>query len=234
MTRTSPLYSSSVRRGRSLPPPGCGESRPARPSPQTPGWNSPAADRSTLRRARCGRSQCALQSRRSYCSAPRRVARSRRHFALRTACLNQPSLVLLDYPLQIGTHLRNRLSRDRHLAALSASDDDVELAVARVLLRKVVTEVATATLLPLERGTRNDLRHRQEILEIERRVPSRIVLAISGDGNLGRPLSETPQRVECALHLLFAADDADELLHHRLQIVLDLERALAAGAVERL
>src|SRR6188474_2894063 len=102
---------------------------------------------------------------RSYHSSRRRVGRSRRYF-VRTIG-RQPLLVFLDDLLEIFAHFRNRLARHLHLTVRSPPDDNVELAVARVLLRKIVAEVPAAALLSLQIGARDDLRYGQQILKIE-------------------------------------------------------------------
>src|SRR5437773_4648379 len=116
-------------------------------------------------------------------------AHSRRRCAPAIVSLQSPLFVLLDYPLEVFADFRNRLSRHLHLPTLPALDDDVELAVTRILLREIVAEVSTATLFSLQSGTSDDLGDGQQIPQIERRVPPRIVLAVSGHRNLLRPLS---------------------------------------------
>ncbi len=56
----------------------------------------------------------------------------------------------------------------------------------RVLLRIVVAEVRAAAFLALERRAGDDLGNRQQIVQIEGRVPAGVVLAIPGDARLGR------------------------------------------------
>src|SRR5436190_18949542 len=73
----------------------------------------------------------------------------------------------------------------------------------------------TAAFLSLESGACDDLGYRQQILQVERGVPSRIVLAVTGHRNLSRALAQRLQRLERPSHVVFASHDPDELLHCR-------------------
>src|SRR5262249_58838618 len=64
--------------------------------------------------------------------------------------------------------------------------------------------------------------------------PAGIELAVADDADLSGPLAEPGERLQGPLHLLLPSDDPDQVLHHLLQVLLHLVRALAAGAVERL
>src|ERR1700680_634926 len=70
-------------------------------------------------------------------------------------------LVLLDNPLEIFTHLGDRLARYLHLTIGAPPDQDVELAVARILLRKIVPEVSAAALLSFQSRAGDYLRYDQ-------------------------------------------------------------------------
>src|SRR5712671_1304772 len=109
---------------------------------------------------------------------------------------SQPLLVLLDDPPQILTHLRQRLAHYLHLPTGTALDDDVELAVVRILVGEIIAKVPTSTLLSFESRARNDFRDCDQILEIERGVPSRIVLAVTRDGNSRRSLSQRLETID--------------------------------------
>src|SRR5205085_5252525 len=144
-------------------------------------------------------------------------------------------LVLLDDSPEIVPHLRDLLARHLHFPGGTTLDDDVELRVARILFREVVTEVPAATFLSLERSTGHDLGYRQQVLQIEGGVPSRIVLSVSGDRNLPRPPTQPSQSFQGATNLLLPSHDSNLLLHHLLQIVLDLVWPfLPALSIERL
>src|SRR5687767_3635136 len=113
-------------------------------------------------------------------------------------CRLRPLLVLLDDLLQILAYLGYRLAGHLHLPAGSAANDDVEFAERRILVREVVTKMPASALPPLERGTGDDLRDRDQVLKIERGMPTRIVLTVAGYRNLARPLAQCPEGVERA------------------------------------
>src|ERR1700760_2544469 len=72
------------------------------------------------------------------------------------------------------------------------------------------------------------------MLQIDSSVPARIVfpMSVHGDGLCPRP--KLAQSLQSSNHLLFAPHNAHQVLHHFLQIVLDLIWTLrAAGAIER-
>src|ERR1700674_1321473 len=60
-------------------------------------------------------------------------------------------------------------------------------------------------------------------------MPSRIVLTVSGNGNLSGPLFQRLECIDCAVDLILPAHDAHQLLHHRLQIVFYLVGAFATA-----
>src|SRR5450759_2759484 len=222
MIRISPPCSSSAPRGRPRSRPRSDGWRRERPCLRRRWSHSPEAVRPPPCLARLGTSRVAFRCRRCCRSSPRRAGRSRR------CCVRmsrpQPSLVLLDDPLQILAHLGYGLARHLHLAARSPANDDIELAISRILVRKVVAKVRASTLLSFEGAARDDLRDGDHVLEIERRVPSGIVLAVAPDGNFPRSLSQNFEGVQRAPDLLLAPHDPDELLHHRLEIVLHVVR----------
>src|SRR2546423_3573779 len=234
MIRTFRLCSSSARQGRWRSLPGSGGSRPVLPFLPRP-WSSNRAIRPRFpHRATHEKSLCGFQSRRWYRCAPRRAAHSQQCPAPENSW--RPSLlVLLDNSLEIVPHLRNRLAHHLHFAAGTAFDDNVEFRVARILFGEVVTEVAAAAFLALECSAGDDLRYRQQVLQIKGGVPPRIVLPVSSNRHLPRALTQRFESFQCATDLFLAAHDADQLLHHSLQIVLDLVGALfAALPIERL
>ena len=70
-------------------------------------------------------------------------------------------------------------------------------------------------------------------MQVQRGVPAGVELAVAGHLHLRGAGAELFQAVECADHLVFLAHDPDEVLHHLLQVLLHLERALRRGPVER-
>src|SRR5215208_891097 len=120
-------------------------------------------------------------------------------------------LVFLDDAPEIVSHLRNGLTTHLHFPILSTTYDNVEFGVARIPFGEIIAEVPAATLLPLQSGASDDLRDGHQILEIERRMPSRIVLAVSRHGNLVRPFAQRLERVQCASHLVLPSHNSDQL-----------------------
>src|SRR6267143_3292188 len=230
MIRTSQPCSSIERRGRRRSRTGSDESRRARPClPRRSSCTSRAAP--TTRSPSRHRSwRCASRSPRSYPCAPRRAGRWRRCCWRRSG--TTPLLVLLDDLLEIRAHLGDRLASHQHLASRRLANDDVEFSVGRILVRKIIAEVPATTFLSLERATCHDLGHSEQALKIQRCMPPRIVLAVARNGYLLGPLVKSSERVERAAYLTFLAHDADEVLHHRLEIVLDLVRVFAVLPVE--
>ena len=104
----------------------------------------------------------------------------------------------------------------------------------RVLARIVVAELGAAAFLALDRRPRDRFGNRQQVVQVHRRVPAGVVLAIADDLHFRGTGLELFQSFERALHLVFLAHDADQVLHHVLQVVLHLERASLLCAFERL
>ena len=65
-------------------------------------------------------------------------------------------------------------------------------------------------------------------------MPARIVCPIARHRYLFRAIPQRLNAIERAAHLVFPAYDANQVLHHVLQIVLHLIRALGAATLERL
>src|SRR5688500_14180129 len=99
-------------------------------------------------------------------------------------------------------------------------------------------KVSAAAFLSLDSGSRYRFRDGDEVGEIERRMPSRIVFPVSNHADALRAIAKRGQAFKRLLHLLFAANDAHERLHHLLKCVLNMIRAFAGlgggCAVERL
>ena len=90
--------------------------------------------------------------------------------------------------------------------------------------------MSASTLLALDRRSRDGLGDNQEIAEIQRRVPARIVFTVPGHSRLCRSLCQLVQSDQRLLHLPLVADDPDQFLHEVLQILLDLERVFGGVA----
>src|SRR5215475_8482434 len=89
------------------------------------------------------------------------------------AVRSSPLLHLLDDRLQMLGHRRNGFARKLQLAVGVFLHDEVARPVRRILLGIIVTEMATAAFFPCDRTPRDGFRHREQIVEIERRVPTR-------------------------------------------------------------
>src|SRR5665213_997195 len=168
------------------------------------------------RRARCGTSRCALRS--------------------WWPTLGCWSSHLLDHGRQLTGHGRYGLAAQLHRPACALPDDDVERAVARVLVRVVVAEVAAAALAPLESRPRNGLGDRQEVAQVERGVPTRIVLAITIHAHPCGSRSELFDPSQRLAHVVLLSHDAHQVLHRLLERLLYLIRSfsLARATIERL
>src|SRR5947209_10055096 len=79
-----------------------------------------------------------------------------------------------------------------------------------------------AAFAPLDRGASDRLRYEQEVWEIERGMPAGVVFAMAADAHPARSVAQRLESRERALHFRFVSDDADEVLHHFLQRILDL------------
>ena len=62
-------------------------------------------------------------------------------------------------------------------------------------------------------------------------MPSVVVLAMAGDARAPGSFAQVLDRFQCLLHFALHAHDAYQVLHRFLQVVLDLVRILARGAV---
>src|SRR5262245_36534839 len=131
-------------------------------------------------------------------------------------------LLLLDHLLQRRRHCTDRLADELHAAIGGLPNDDVEFAAGRILLGIVLAKVAAPAFLPLDGGPGDGLGDRQQILEVECRVPARIVLPITADTYLPCTRPEALDVVERLLHFRLAPHDADQLLHHGLELLLHL------------
>ena len=76
------------------------------------------------------------------------------------------------------------------------------------------------------------------MLQIDRGVPAGIVFPVAVDGDILGPFPKLMQSVEGAQHLVLAPDNANQVLHHFLQVMLNLVRPFGVsrrfrGALER-
>src|ERR1700681_1745825 len=145
-----------------------------------------------------------------------------------------PSLHLLDDRLELRAHGGERHAGDSHLPVRSLADHDVEAGESLVLRRVVVAKLGAPTLPALQGSPGDGLRDDEKAGEVESEMPAGVVLAVAGDVDPPRPLAQMAEAVQSALHLRPGADDVAEILHHGLQLVLDLVRIFAADAVEGL
>src|SRR5207244_4988838 len=142
-------------------------------------------------------------------------------------------LILVDDPLQLGRHLRNRLTRDRHLATAALANDEVQPPPALDFLRTVFAKMRAPALFSLEARTGDRLRHGEEVGQVERRVPAGVVFTIAAHSDARRAIAEAGQQVERPQHVALVAHDPDEILHALLQLHLNLVRSFAGSASRR-
>src|SRR5690348_18007738 len=86
----------------------------------------------------------------------------------------------------------------------------------------IVAEMSAAAFLSLDGRARNQLRNGEQVAQIERGVPAAVVFAVSRDGHLSRSFLQRAEFVERLLHLFRPPHNSDQMLHHFLQIVLNL------------
>src|ERR1035437_8871727 len=94
--------------------------------------------------------------------------------------------LLLDGVLEVGRHWRNGLAREFHGAIGASAHDNVEGGRRRILLRIVIAEMPAAAFLALDRRARNRLGYGQQVLQVHRRVPPRVVLPVAVGADLDR------------------------------------------------
>ena len=82
-------------------------------------------------------------------------------------------------------------------------------------------------------AARDGLRNREQIFQIQRRVPAGVVFAVAINRDLPGAFPEFSHPVERPDHFVLAPHDADEALHHFLQLVLHLIRPFGAAAGAR-
>src|SRR5439155_27256528 len=124
----------------------------------------------------------------------------------------RPLLILVDDPLQLGRHLRNRLTRDRHLATAALANDEVQPPPALDFLRTVFAKMRAPALFSLEARTGDRLRHGEQVSQVERRVPAGVVFTIAAHSDARRAIAEAGQHVERPQHVAVVAHDPDDTL----------------------
>src|SRR5579885_1319862 len=130
--------------------------------------------------------------------------------------LQSALLHLLDDLLQLLRHGSDWFARKLYFTIRTLSRHDVELTRFLALCREIVTKVCAAAFFSFQRCFGHDFRNRQQVPEIERGVPAGVVFAIAIDADLLAPRFQFANSFERLLHLLFGADDADQVLHHVL------------------
>ena len=63
-------------------------------------------------------------------------------------------------------------------------------------------------------------------------MPPRVVLAVAADGDPLRSLPQMADALHCCLHIVLVADDSHLVLHHFLQVLLNLKRVLGTARVD--
>src|SRR5213594_1981620 len=131
-------------------------------------------------------------------------------------------LLLLDNLLQFGRHRRNVLPHNFHFAARTAAHDDIELAESLVLIWIIFTEMTSSAFTALECRAGDSLGNRQEIGQIQRRVPAAVVFAVALHSDFPGALSEFSDLFQRHQHFRLGANDPDQSLHLHLQLMLNL------------
>ena len=112
-------------------------------------------------------------------------------------------------------------------------DHEVEGAELVRLGREVLAELRPPALLALDGGRRDGFGDGQQVAEVDRGVPAVVVFAVAADPGAPRARPQALEPVERLAHLRLAAHDADQVLHHVLQVVLDRVRVLAGWRRDR-
>ena len=84
--------------------------------------------------------------------------------------------------------------------------------------------------LPHKRCASDGLGHKEQTAEIDGGVPPVVVLAVACDAYVLRPGVQGLNLYQCLLHFCFGANDADQVLHGFLQVILNLVGILAGRA----
>src|SRR5262245_41651680 len=147
-------------------------------------------------------------------------------------------LHLLDDLFQFSRHLGNGFAAELHSPVFALGNDDTDFAQGCILVGKIFAVMGATALLTVQGGPGDTLGNREQACEIEGCVPAGVELAVAGDADAAGALPKALEAFERAGHFVLAADNADKVLHHFLQIELDLVgpfkiRAGTGVAVER-
>src|SRR5262249_62062741 len=102
-----------------------------------------------------------------------------------------------------------------------------------VLVRIMVPELWAPTFVSFQRCERDRFRNCEQILQIKRSVPARVVFAITCDCDFFSALLETVDLFQSLAHFAFGPYDPNQILHSVLQIFLHLVRTFAVPSLER-
>src|SRR5690348_2889920 len=145
-----------------------------------------------------------------------------------------PSPHLLDYLLQILSHCGNDLACELHFSTGAFSYYDVEATVLLFFAGKIIAEMRSAALFPVQRGSGNDFRYGQQVVQVECGVPACIVFPVSINADPLTGSFQLSNALERLQHLLLLTYDPHQFLHHVLQSLLYRVRILTPLAVEGL
>src|ERR1043165_2356057 len=139
-------------------------------------------------------------------------------------------LVFFDDLFEVVAEGGEGLADDLHLAVSVFADDVVEGAEVVGLVGEVFAELGAAGFLAFDGRAGDGFGDGEEVGQVEGGVPAGVVFADGGGAGFGGASLELGEAVEGAGHFVFLADDADEVLHHVLEGVLDLVGGFAGGA----
>src|ERR1700719_2198894 len=160
-----------------------------------------------------------------------RPPRNTRRTASAISILRRSLLIFRQDLFQVVRHLWYRLFEELH--RISLLDDDVILPSPCVVqLRVVQTTVSSAAFAPGESRERAGFGNLEHALDVAREVPAWIEEPRAFDTHERGPRLQLFDFRQSAPKVLFGAKNANESLHHVLQIMVNLVRALAAGTVK--
>ena len=142
-------------------------------------------------------------------------------------------LAALEQADQLRRHAGQRLAGQLDRPVLGLRADQVDLTPLRVGLGVVVPGVAAPALLALQRGLGHAFADGEHVAQVQGQVPARVELPVPLDGDAGGALLELLQPAQCLFHLLAATDDADQVVHRLLQLLVQRVRVLPALGRER-
>src|SRR5262245_15786804 len=143
------------------------------------------------------------------------------------------SFLLLDNLFQLGRHVRNLFPQNLHLTTRTATRDNIDFTESFSLVRKILAKMTAAALFSFNRSASDRFRDRQEIRQIQRRVPTCVVFAIAVDNHLASPFLQGSDFVKREQHFSFCAHNTDQFLHLFLEVVLHSIWAFASGVSRR-